>query len=221
MVHHPKSKDRFLKDWMMARASIEQHYKGYRLSGDADPVSKLRSELVCDRARVGRSVRQFNHLVRLFQRSITHLRRRGHRKIYRSLLAEISVDNFLPPVEFYLTPMNTAWAVTIVRRAAEECKEREIRRAKLYEALESLEKNIDAPVLLRQYRRALQGDRPEEWQKEQLHQILRAAVVGIQRAAAASLLKKMNGLSVRFRENRAEIDNLRRQLSVVRNTVRR
>jgi uncharacterized NAD(P)/FAD-binding protein YdhS len=220
MVHHPKSKDRFLKDWMMARASIEQHYKGYRLSGDADPVSNYAPNwYATGRVWVDRS--DINHLVRLFQRSITHLRRRGHRKIYRSLLAEISVDNFLPPVEFYLTPMNTAWAVTIVRRAAEECKEREIRRAKLYEALESLEKNIDAPVLLRQYRRALQGDRPEEWQKEQLHQILRAAVVGIQRAAAASLLKKMNGLSVRFRENRAEIDNLRRQLSVVRNTVRR
>jgi hypothetical protein len=30
--------------------------------------------------------------------------------------------------------MNTAWAVAIVRRAAEECKEREIRKAKLYEA---------------------------------------------------------------------------------------
>ena len=52
--------------------------------------------------------------------------------------------------------------MTIVRRAAEECKEREIRRAKLYEALDFLEKNIDAPVLVRQYRRALQGDRPEE-----------------------------------------------------------
>jgi hypothetical protein len=28
MVHQPKSKDRFLKGWPMARASIEQHYSG-------------------------------------------------------------------------------------------------------------------------------------------------------------------------------------------------
>jgi FixJ family two-component response regulator len=61
--------------------------------------------------------------------------------------------------------MNTAWVVTIVRRAAEECKEREIRRAKLYEALDFLEKNIDAPVLLKQYRRALQGDRQNNGRK--------------------------------------------------------
>jgi hypothetical protein len=221
MVHHPKSKDRFLKDWMMARASIEQHYKGYRLSGDADPVSNYAPNwYATGRVWVDRSDNS-TILSDCFNDQLLTYEDEATAKYIGLWLAEISVDNFLPPVEFYLTPMNTAWAVTIVRRAAEECKEREIRRAKLYEALEFLEKNIDAPVLLRQYRRALQGARPEEWQKEQLHQILRAAVVGIQRAAAASLLKKMNGLSVRFRENRAEIDNLRRQLSVVRNTVRR
>ena len=86
--------------------------------------------------------------------------------------------------------MKTAWAVTIVRRAAEECKEREIHRSKLYEALDFLEKNMDASALVKTYRRALQGDRPEEWQKDQLRQVLRAAVVGIQRAAAASLVKE-------------------------------
>jgi hypothetical protein len=112
--------------------------------------------------------------------------------------------------------MNTAWAVTIVRRAAEECKEREIRRSKLYEALDFLEKNIDAPVLVKQYRRALQGDRPDEWQKEQLRQILIAAVQRIERWAAASLVKRMNELAVRFRENKAEIDSLRKQLAVVK-----
>jgi hypothetical protein len=99
-----------------------------------------------------------------------------------------------------------------VRRAAEECKDKEIRRSKLYEALNFLEKNIDAPGLVRKYRRALQGDRPDEWQKEELRQILIAAVPGIQRsAAAASLVKRMNELAVRFRENKVEIDNLRKQ----------
>jgi hypothetical protein len=67
------------------------------------------------------------------------------------------VDNFLPPVEYYLTPMNAAWAVNVLRRAAEECKNREIRRAKLYEALDYLEKNIDAPGLVRQSRRAFRA----------------------------------------------------------------
>ena len=33
------SKIAFLKDLPMARASIDQQYRGYRLSGDADPVS--------------------------------------------------------------------------------------------------------------------------------------------------------------------------------------
>jgi hypothetical protein len=56
--------------------------------------------------------------------------------------------------------MNAASAVTIVRRAAEKCKEREIRRSKLYEALDFLEKNIDAAVLIRQYRRTLHLRKP-------------------------------------------------------------
>ena len=104
---------------------------------------------------MGKSARQFLPYGRLFQRYTAHLRRQETAKYIGLWLAELSVDSFLPPVEYYLTPMNTAWAVNIVRRAAEECKEREIRRSKLYEALDFLEKNIDAAVLVRQYRRAL------------------------------------------------------------------
>jgi hypothetical protein len=37
---------------------------------------------------------------------------------------------------------------------------------------------------------------------------------------AALLLARMNGLARRFRENKAQIDNLRWQLSVVRKPVR-
>jgi hypothetical protein len=31
-------------------------------------------------------------------------------------LAEIVVDHLVPPVEYYLTPMNPAWAVDLLRR---------------------------------------------------------------------------------------------------------
>ena len=36
-------------------------------------------------------------------------------------LAEIAVDRFLPPVAYYLRPMNIGWAVDILRRAADIC----------------------------------------------------------------------------------------------------
>ena len=137
---------------------------------------------------IGRTIRASWPIVSTINCSPTKTRK--PQKSIGLWLAEISVDNFLPPVEYFLTPMKTAWAVTIVRRAAEECKEREIHRSKLYEALDFLEKNMDASALVKTYRRALQGDRPEEWQKDQLRQVLRAAVVGIQRAAAASLVKE-------------------------------
>ena len=54
-------------------------------------------------------------------------------------LAELAVDHFVPPPAYFLTPMNIGWAVDILRRAADECKTREIRRPKLYEALDFLE----------------------------------------------------------------------------------
>jgi hypothetical protein len=46
-------------------------------------------------------------------------------------LAEIAVDHTVPPPVYYLTPMNAAWAVDLLRRGAEECLEREIRRPKI------------------------------------------------------------------------------------------
>jgi hypothetical protein len=51
-------------------------------------------------------------------------------------VAEIAVDRFLAPAAYYLRPMDIGWAVEILRRAAVECKVREIRRPKLYEALD-------------------------------------------------------------------------------------
>ena len=48
-----------------------------------------------------------------------------------------------------------------IRRAAVECKEREIRRPKLYESLDFLEKQLDekSTWLVRRYRRELRWDR--------------------------------------------------------------
>ena len=136
-------------------------------------------------------------------------------------LAELAVDHFVPPPAYYLTPMNIGWAVDILRRAADECKTREIRRPKLYEALDFLEKSVEPASLVKLYRRELLGDRRNEREKNQLREALRVATRGIQQACAAQLVDKMNDLAVRFRENKAEINHLRWQLDVVRRPVRR
>jgi hypothetical protein len=135
-------------------------------------------------------------------------------------LAEIAVDHFVPPPAYYLTPMNIGWAVDILRRAADECKTREIRRPKLYEALDFLEQTIEPKWLVKRYRRELSGDRNTDRQKNRLREALRVATRGIQQSCAALLVEKMNEGAVRFRENKAEIDRLRWQLDVVRRPVR-
>jgi hypothetical protein len=106
-----RSKIAFLKDWTMARASIEQHYKDYRLSGDADLVSHHAPNwYATGRVWVNRSDNScimadcFNDKLLTYEDEDTA-------KYIGLWLAEISVDNFLPPIEYYVTPMNTAWAV--------------------------------------------------------------------------------------------------------------
>ena len=80
--------------------------------------------------------------------------------------------------------MNIGWAVDILRRAADECKIREIRRPKLYEALDFLERTIEPKWLVKRYRRELSGDRRNEREKEQLREALRVATRGIQQACS-------------------------------------
>ena len=46
-----------------------------------------------------------------------------------------------------------------------------------------------------------------------------AVALGIQQSTEALLVNKLNELAVRLRENRTEIDNLRRQLSILRKPV--
>ena len=116
--------------------------------------------------------------------------------------------------------MDFAWAVDILRRAAEECKTREIRRPKLYEALDFLEQSLDQKWLVRRYRRGLIGDRRDYREKEEQRETLRIAIRGIQQACVALLLRRMNDLAVQYRDNKTEIDKLRWQLSVVRKAIR-
>ena len=75
-------------------------------------------------------------------------------------LAEIVVDHLVPPAEYYLTPMNPAWAVDLLRRGARDVGKLQL--VKLYEAMEYLEKSLDEPWLVRRYRRTLQGDTRNE-----------------------------------------------------------
>ncbi len=118
-------------------------------------------------------------------------------------LAEIAVDEFLPPVAYYLRPMDVGWAVDILRRGADECKVREIRRPKLYEALDFLEQSIEPAWLIKRYRRELRGDRRNDREKTELREALRVATRGIQQACIVLLVDKMNELAAGFRENKA------------------
>ena len=119
--------------------------------------------------------------------------------------------------------MDFAWAVDIIRRAAVECKEREIRRPKLYESLDFLEQQLDEKSiwLVRRYRRELRWDRRDNRQKEELREILRVTTRGIQFACVKVIVRRLNELAIHFRENMPSIDNLRLQLAMVRRPVPR
>ena len=137
-------------------------------------------------------------------------------------LAELAVDHLLPPPAYYLTSMNVAWAVDIIRRSAEDCKIRNIQTPKLYEALDYLEELLEKKNwLVRRYRRALRGDRRDNRAKEDLLEELIVTTRGFQLACAELIVNRMNELAFSFRENKIKIDRLRRVLELVRQPVRR
>ena len=142
-------------------------------------------------------------------------------RLFGLFVAELAVDNWLPNPWYYLRPMDFAWAVDIIRRAAVECKEREIRRPKLYESLDFLEKQLDekSTWLVRRYRRELRWDRRNNQEKEELREILRVTTRGIQFACVKVIVRRLNELAIHFRENKPSIDNLRLQLVIVRRPV--
>ena len=118
--------------------------------------------------------------------------------------------------------MDFAWAIDIIRRAAVECKEREIRRPKLYESLDFLASQLEerSRWLVRRYRRELRWDRRTNEEQEELGEILRATTRGIQFVCVKLIVRRLNELALHFRKNKPSIDNLRLQLVIVRRPVR-
>jgi hypothetical protein len=200
----------------MYNKPIEAMYNGFRISGDAQPVAmgdnrwfavgevllnkRDQSVLLVDRFIDNNLIYDDEVLCKWFGLG----------------MAEITVDHLLPPLEYFFMPMNVGWAVDILRRAALECKEREIRRSKLYEALDFLEGLLDSKWLVRRYRQELRWDRRNEWEKEELRGILRVTTQGIQHACTKYLVDRLNELGKNYRGNFDEIRLLRRQLDVVR-----
>lgn len=135
-------------------------------------------------------------------------------------LAELAVDHFVPAPAYYLTPMHAAWAVDIVRRAAGEFMEREVRVAKLYEALDYLVETLDKAWVVKRYRYELRGDCRDWRDRKEKQYKLRVTARGIQLACAAQLVERMNELATRYGENRAKIDRLRQALFLIKSGSR-
>ena len=129
-------------------------------------------------------------------------------------LAEISVDHLLPPPQYFLTPMNPAWALDLVRRAAADA--RKVRTTTLYTAMAYLEEGLDEPWLVRRYRRTLQGDTRNESDEKRKRRRLGLMAREIERGCAEKIVGEMNEFAARYRENKAKIDQLRRMLELVR-----
>jgi hypothetical protein len=184
--------------------SLQQQYKGYTIHGSAESVHND-SGLYFAHASVLLTLPNMV-CVQAYRDQDPALifDNEDEAQIVGLFLAELAVDHFVPPPAYYLTPMNIGWAVDILRRAADECKSREIRRPKLYEALDFLEQAIEPKWLVKRYRR----------------EALRMATRSIQQRCALLLVDKMNNLAFHFRKNKTEIDNLRWQLDVVRRPVR-
>ena len=207
---------------MWETAPLERSYKGYTISGSADRVfgydkkwyAAARVTLMCP-DNVGIEVEHFHDPLLTYEDD-------DLARLFGLFVAEIAVDNWLPNPWYYIRPMDFAWAVDIIRRAAVECKEREIRRPKLYESLDFLEKQLDEKSrwLVRRYRRELRWDRRTNEEQEELREILRATTRGIQFACVKVIVRRLNELAIHFRENKPSIDNLRLQLAIVRRPVR-
>jgi hypothetical protein len=206
---------------MLETPPLERGYKGYTISGSANRVfgydkkwyAASRVSLMCpDNVRI--EVERFHDPLLAYEDQ-------DLARLFGLFVAELAVDHWLPDPWYYIRPMDFAWAVDIIRLAAVECKEREIRRPKLYESLDFLEKQLDekSTWLVRRYRRELRWDRRTYQEKEELREILRATTRGIQFACVKLIVRRLNELAIHFRENKSSIDNLRLQLAMVRRPV--
>ena len=207
---------------MLETPPLERSYKGYTISGGADRVFGYDKKWYA-MARVWvRCPDNVSIEVERFYDPLLIYEDEDLARMFGLFVAELAVDNWLPDPWYYLRPMDFAWAVDIIRRAAVECKEREIRRPKLYESLDFLENQLDekSTWLVRRYRRELRWDRRTYQEKEELREILRVTTRGIQFACVKVIVRRLNELAIHFRENKPSIDNLRMQLVIVRRPVR-
>src|SRR6266850_4999093 len=207
---------------MLEIPPLERSYKGYTISGSAERVYSYNKEwYAMARVWVLRPDNVCIQAERFHDPLLTYEDEDLARRV-GLFVAELAVDNWLPKPWYYLRPMDFAWAIDIIRRAAVECKEREIRRPKLYESLNFLEKQLDekSTWLVRRYRRELRWDRLTYREKEELREILRVTTRGIQFACVNLIVRRLNELAIHFRQNKPSIDNLRLQLVIVRLPVR-
>ena len=207
---------------MLETPPLERSYKGYTISGGADRVYGYAKEWQAAARVWVRCPDNVSIEVERFYDPLLSYEDEDLARLFGLFVAELAVDNWLPDPWYYLRPMDFAWAVDIIRRAAVECKEREIRRPKLYESLDFLEKQLDekSTWLVRRYRRELRWDRRTYQEQEELREILRVTTRGIQLACVGLIVRRLNELAIHFRENKPSIDNLRQQLAIVRRPVR-
>jgi hypothetical protein len=205
---------------MMQKIELTQSYRGYTICGAATPVDNYVPRYFAEgKVLLLRPDQVLLEVFRFYDRLLTY-DDPDLARCFGIFLAELAVDHCVPRPWYYLRPMDFAWAVDILRRSAVECMEREIRLAKLYEALDFLEREFGEKQkqkwLVRRYRNALRGDRRNWREQRELRNELRVATRGIQQACVALLVERMNELARHYRENKAEIENLRWELSVVR-----
>ena len=205
----------------MVVASLERSYKGYRICGGAESI-------------YGKS-RQWHPVVTVTlltpQHSLLQIYHYEDRDFtgddeqlaawFGLAMGEIAVDHLVPPPAYYLTPMNAAWAVDILRRGANDFMSRNIHCPKLYEALDYLELTLDKAWLVKRYRHILRGDCRNWRERSEKQYKLRVAVRGIQLACAAQLIERMNELSLHFRDNKPKIDRLGKVLEIVNKSTSR
>jgi hypothetical protein len=103
------------------QTEITQSYKGFTICGAAAPVHNDIGLFFTEGSvlllRSNKSVLQVD---RFYDPLIT-CEDEDPAKWFGIFLAELAVDHCLPPLAYYLRPMDFAWAVDIPRRAAAEC----------------------------------------------------------------------------------------------------
>jgi hypothetical protein len=143
---------------MFGPESLERPYRGYVVEGSAESLGPNCNLWVAIGSVLLKKPNSSVLMVDRYQNPILAYEDGDLAAWFGLGIAEISVDQFLPPPAYYLTPMNVAWAIDILRSSTEDHHTREIRRPKLYEALTFLDLFLDKKNwLVRRYRYALRA----------------------------------------------------------------